>query len=181
MRIEAEGQIRYWLTGEFDRDYYRISELNQMAVEEVQKFNAEKTETGAGGAENANAERQYPAIVENVSVSATDTDTVIVRYLFDGWESFTQFNEEDLFYGTVAEAKLQGFSVDTGLVSVKDDSVHSAEEIKNLADRYIVITNVRADIYCPGKVTHVSGGAVLNEDGSVNTTETDGIVYILLK
>ncbi len=164
--IEEDGQIRYWLTGEFDKEYYDISELNQMAVEEVQNFNAEK---------------QYSVVVENVRAADGDEDSVIVQYLFDNWGAYTAFNEESLFYGTIADARLRGYKINAEFVDVKDSGIYTAEEVIDSNDRYIVITNVRADVYLPEKVTHVSVGVSLNEDGSVNTAEAEGLVSILLK
>ena len=40
---------------------------------------------------------------------------------------------------------------------------------------------MKANIYCPGKVTYISEGAVVNADGSVSSFEAEGPVYILLK
>lgn len=173
--VEENGQIRYWLVGEFDKDYYEISELNEMAVEEAQKFNAERETVTEG------AQKTYPVAVEKVEAVSTNERKVVVSYRFDGWESYSDFNEEDLFFGTVAQAIAAGYPVETALDSVKDDSRLTAEDVKAATERLVVITNVKADIYCPGKVTHISGNAVMNEDGSVGTSGADGLIYILMK
>lgn len=173
--VEEDGRIRYWLVGEFDKDYYEISELNEMAVGEAQQFNAER-KSATGSTENT-----YPVIVEKVETAQTNEGLVVVHYRFDGWQSYSDFNEEDLFYGTIGEAVAEGYNVEIQLNSVKEDSPLTGENVKNATDRYVIITNVKADVYCPGKVTHISEGAVLNADGSVDTTGTDGQVYILIK
>ncbi len=54
-------------------------------------------------------------------------------------------------------------------------------QLAQWTDRSLVVTDMKANIYCSGTVTHVSSGAVLNKDGSVDTSGVEGLVYILLK
>lgn len=45
----------------------------------------------------------------------------------------------------------------------------------------MIITDMKANIYCPRAVTHISNDAVENQDGSINPSMVEGPVYILLK
>lgn len=175
--VSEDGQITYWLTGEFDKDYYKVSELSRMAIEEAKTFNESRKEkiTGSDG------ESIAPVTVTNVEELSNGKGTVVVTYQFGNWESFTDFNENELFYGTVGEAALKGYSAKVTLKSVKDNSDFTEEQIKQATDKYIIITDLKANIYCPGKINYISEGAVVNEDGSIDTTAVDGLVYILLK
>lgn len=174
--VSEDGQITYWLVGEFDKDYYKVSELSQMAVEEAKAFN-ESWNGKITGSEGEIA----PVTVTNVEQLTDSKGTVVVTYQFGNWESYTDFNETELFYGTVGEAALKGYSAKVTLKSVKDDSSFTEEQIKQATDKYIIITDLKADIYCAGKIAYISEGAVVNEDGSIDTTGVEGLAYIMLK
>lgn len=174
--VGEDGQITYWLVGEFDKDYYVVSELSQMAIEEAKAFN-ESWNGKITGSEGEIA----PVTVANVEELANGKGTVVITYQFGNWEAYTDFNDTELFYGTVGEAALKGYSAKVTLKSVKDDTTFTEEQIKQATDKYIIITDLKANIYCPGKIAYISQGAVVNEDGSIDTTAVDGLVYIMLK
>ena len=54
-------------------------------------------------------------------------------------------------------------------------------QLAALGEKHILITDSKARLYCPGKVTHVSEGVQLLEDGSVDTTQASETVYIMMK
>lgn len=168
--VSEKGQISAWLVEDFAKEYYSLSELAAMAAKEAAEFNA-----AAGGAGAA------AVTVEKVETLPGNEKKVVVSYRFDGWESYTAFSEGTLFYGTVGEALQKGYDSGVVLKSVADGTLLAGEQLKQAADKYVIITDVKADIYCPAKVTHVSGGAALNEDGSVDTAGAEQTVYILLK
>ena len=99
--------------------------------------------------------------VEKVKQLPEDSGKIMVSYRFDGWKSYTDFNGVNFFYGTVGEAVAEGLGRAT--------------------DSYVIVTDVKANIYCPGKVTHISEGVSVNEDGSIDTSGAEGTVYILMK
>lgn len=164
--VGKKGQITLWQVGTFDRDDYILSELQTFAEEEAARFNL------SGG--------QGAVTVESVE-ALEDSPLVVVRYEFDGWESCTQFCGEIFFVGTVREAGLQGFSTGVALTGVKDGVPLPEGQMGQWPDRRLVITNMKTRIYCSGSVTHVSGGTVVNKDGSVDTSGVEGLAYILLK
>lgn len=168
--VSGQGQIDAWLVEDFAEDNYSLSELSDMAVKEAEEFN------GASGNGRKAAVR-----VEKVSLLSGDSPKVVVRYRFDSWKSYTGFSDESLFYGTVEEASRYGYTKGAVLTDVTDGSPLAGESWKKASGRTLIVTDARANIYCPGKVTHVSGGVRINEDGSVDTRAAEGIVYILMQ
>lgn len=166
--VSKKGQIEVHLIGEFSEPYYDLSGLTLLAMEEADEFNAEKK----------SEDDSVPVTVEGVEMSGETR--VKVSYRFDNWKSYTEFNDDELFYGTVSEAAEKGYISGVVLKSVKDGTLMNEEQLKQ-EDRMMIITNVPADIYCPGKVTHISDGAALNKDGSVAAAEAEKMVFILLK
>lgn len=167
--VSRKGQISACFVEDFTEDYYSLAELTEMAVTEAAEYNA------------ATQGKKAAVKLEKVELLPDDSSKIMVSYRFDGWESYTVFNQETLFYGTVGEAVAEGFGVDVILKSVADGSLYAGDQLGRATDRYVIITDVKADICCPGKVTHISEDATVNEDGSVDTSGTKGVVYILMK
>jgi hypothetical protein len=165
--ISDKGQVTFYLVDSFDRDYYDLQELSDMAAEEVADFNASAQTEG------------YSAQVEQAQ--SLGEDRVKLTYQFSDWETYTFFNEDSLFYGTVSEADEKGLLKGVVLESVKDGSELSEEQVREKDSKMLIVTDVSADIYCPAKVTYVSKGTSLNEDGSVVSPGEEQTVYILLK
>lgn len=175
--IDSDGKITLWLIGEFDNADYTLSELAAKAREEVAKFN---TARGAGTAE--------AVLIDKVEAVADGSNKVAVVYQFPGWRECTEFIGNDLFfgtnrlyYGTVQDALSNGYSADVSLRSVKGNALLSGTELEQSSGKTIIITDMEANIYCPGRVTHISDGAAVNEDGSINSFNAEGLMYILLK
>lgn len=164
--IGSEGEITVWQVGDFEKSYYDLAELNSMAAEEAAEYNAENGKEAAVTVEK---------------VEALDGGRVTVVYRFDGWESCTGFGEDNLFFGTVKEAAAKGFDMGMHMKSVKDDSLSDAGLLEQLSEEYLLITDMKANVYCSRKVTHISQTAAVNEDGSISPSGEDELLYILMK
>ncbi len=168
--IDKNGGVAYHLVEEFAEDYYELSELETMASEEAANFNKTKQN-----------EEKKPVNVEKVELLANDPKKVTVQYSFRDVGCFSEFTGSALFYSTVSEAMSRGYRIEATLNSVADDIALTEELLQSHGDSRIVITDIKTTIVCPFKVTHLSEGVSLREDGSVDTTGAEGIVYILLK
>ncbi len=166
--VSKEGEVTVWQVGLFDRTDYVVSELRTMAVEEAGRFNSARNQEAA-------------VAVEKVEALEDGNGKVVVAYRFDGWESCTEYLEEELFYGTVAEGLQRGMDSSVSMKSVKDGAPLSGEQLAQEADSYVIITDMKANVYCPGKVSYISDGLAVNQDGSIDTSGADGKVYILFK
>lgn len=169
--VSDKGAVTAYLVGDFDREYYNLSELTAMAMEEAAQYNTSHAVQGS-----------TPITVQKVENAETG-DKVIITYQFDKTDTFNDYCEGVLFYGTVTEAVAEGYGLESSpLTSVKDGSLVTDGWMKQeAAGRHILITDQKAEIYCPYKVTHISEGAVYNADGSVDATQTEGNVVILMK
>ncbi|MCM1065399.1 MAG: hypothetical protein NC420_13215 [Eubacterium sp.] len=173
LAIAKGGEVTEYLVGEFGaKEYYSVSELSSMAAEEAAHYN---TANQAG--------TETPVKLEKVEALEDGSGRVCIIYQYDSAESYTGFNEADLFYGTVEEAAEQGYSVDIELNSVgaKEEQTLTAAQLKEAVNRQLIIAPYGVYVYCPGKVEYISGNAALAEDGSVDTTAAESPVYILLK
>ncbi len=168
--ISAKGSVQSYLVEEFDKDYYSVSDLSSMVVQEAADYNTEHQT-----AETA------PVTVEKVETLANDSSKVIVAQQFDSAATYEDFLEGTLYFGLASNLP-EGSSIDGNLVSAKDGTAITADILqKELEKKHIVITDAKAVIYCPYPVAYVSGNAVCREDGGVDATQAEGLVTILLK
>ncbi|MCI9144006.1 MAG: hypothetical protein HFH87_15550 [Lachnospiraceae bacterium] len=163
--VGKNGEVTVWQIGEFEKAYYNAAELAAMAEQEAAAYNAEKGKEAA---------------VTIEKVEPLEGGRVTVVYRFDGWETCSDYMGETFFFGTVKDAETNGFDTGTGdvsMISVKDGSVRTTWD----AAEKVLITDMKADIYCPGRVEYISEGASVNADGSIRPSQEEGPVYILLK
>lgn len=168
--VEKDGKVISYLVNTFDKDFYSLDGLEKMVREEAEEFNAAHKDTG----EDAMTVRS----VQMLEAGAT----VQVVQEFDSTDSYAEYNEQDLFYGTRVEALAQGRTVDLGLVNAADGTPADTDKLnKALEKNHLIITNASAYIYCPYEVLYVSEGVVMGEDGYVDASQSDGVVTILMK
>lgn len=170
LAITAKGVVTSYLVDVLDKNYYDVAGLTEMALEEVTDYNTEhqKGET-------------VPVTMEKVE-TFEGSDKVVVTHRYDSADTYADFNESFLYYGTVSDAV--GYACDTldpNLVSVKDGTRITEEQLQNVQNRHVLITDARAVIYCPYGVDYMSNGAVYREDGTVDASNAEGIVMILMK
>lgn len=168
--IDKEGVITSYLVEEFNKEYYSVSELKDMATEDAAAYNAEHQN-----------DETIPLRVEKVELIGSG-DKVMVQHIYDEDETYAEYNNSLFFYGTVEDAVEEGFDLSALLTAVKDGATLASEELMKKPEKsYVLITDAKAVFYCPRKVTHVGDGVVYLEDGSVDTTKVNGVVVVLMK
>lgn len=167
--IDSDGRVTAYLVGEFDKSYYDLSELTAMAREEAAEFS------------NTSQDGTASVTVKSVEAAQDGSGRIVLAYQFDGTDSYKGFIGNELFYGTVEEALSKGYIQDVILQSVGSEESLSRGSLEEQKEKHLIITDAAAVIYCPEKVTHLSTGAVMKKDGSVDASQVLGTVYILLK
>lgn len=168
--VEKDGKVVSYLVNTFDKDFYSLDGLTQMVQKEAEEFNA-----AHGDAAEA------PMAVKTVQMLEEGATVQVVQEFVDT-ESYADYNEQELFYGTRVEALAEGISVDLGLVSAADGTPAEEQKLnKALEKNHMIITNASAYIYCPYPVLYLSEGVVMGEDGYVDASQSDGVVTILMK
>ncbi len=145
--IKKNGQIVYQLVDVFDKDYYDFNELVAMAQLEVETFEA-------GG-----------VTFDGWHQSLDGSNRVMLQFKFADWQTFADFNQEQLYYGTVGEALAKKLMTDATLTEY--------------SDKKVLVTDVKAKFICPGDVLHTSVGVKITENGKIDTVQTDGVCVIV--
>lgn len=168
--VEKDGKVTSYLVNTFDKEFYNLDGLTQMVEEEAEEFNAAHTEV-----------TENPLTVKTVQALEGGSMVQVVQEFADT-DSYAEYNEQELFYGTRVEALAEGISVDLGLVSAADGTPAEEQKLdKALEKNHLIITNASAYIYCPYPVLYISEGVVMGENGYVDASQSDGVVTILMK
>lgn len=169
--VSAKGEVTVWLVEDFDKDYYNLSELSSMVAQEAADFN--------GSYQTANGDNA----MEVVSVTETEDGSrkVVLVLQFGDIAAYSEYMGTDLFYGTVTDAHTAGRDLDITLTSVKDGTMIDRIGIYERGTSHILIAQDKVRIYGPSKPQYLSAGAVMNEDGSVEASNTEEYTYIIMK
>ena len=90
--VEKDGKVVSYLVNTFDKDFYSLDGLTQMVEEEAEEFNATHTEA-----------TENPMNVKTVQVLGDGVMVQVVQEFADT-DSYAEYNEQDLFYGTSGSA-----------------------------------------------------------------------------
>ena len=140
--IDKDGKVTNVLYEEFDKDYYSLDELTNMAEDEISDYNSEY-ETQRIMLSEAN-------LLEDESVVKLTMD-------FESTSDYSFYNQVDLFYGTVEEARNSGYELNLNLVDDKGEKIDPSIIDKN-PDRHIIITNDKTNIKTPYNIQYMSKG-----------------------
>lgn len=120
--IHKDGKIEHTIVEQFERNYYDEDELSQMAQEKVGNYN--------NGGDNIACE----------SVKAGD-GKIVVKMIYQSEADYTEFNNRELFCGTVKQASEKGYSLQN-LVSADGEAL-SAADLDALSENHIVIVQTK--------------------------------------
>lgn len=169
--VGKEGNISYYLTDEFDKEYYSLDELRSMAESEVSDYNSSNG---------------FDKLITVDKVEQSEEKKVVVAYSFPDKEIFSDFTGTFFEYDTVENARLTGYMKE-GMNLVGKDGIFttSQEAFLYLAKNHVVIADAGTVIYTPYKVQYYSEGATLRADGGIDSTaindENKKVIIILKK
>ena len=169
MTIDSEGKVSYVIYEDFSEDYYDVTELSDMAEKEIAEYNSEYIS-------------EKIALLETEVIENEDQSKVKLKMTFDSYSDFSNFNQESLFYGTVKEAREQGYKISTGLVDDKGEKLPDSY-LEDHEDHHIVITDDRSRIVTPYSIEYMSNGTTLNgkKEADISAVTTDTVQLLLSK
>ena len=164
LSISKDGVITSSLAEHFDKEYYSLSELEDMAADEISYYNSE-----------------YSSPKINLLQSEVSEDgNVLLSISYNSYIDYAHFNQLTFYYGTVADAADKGFSVAGDLVDSKGETI-SFDNVDDISDRHIIITGDKVTIAAPYNISYMTKGVVLKDkkEADLSGVSTD-IVQLLL-
>ncbi|MCH5253652.1 MAG: hypothetical protein J1F41_01920 [Lachnospiraceae bacterium] len=162
--IQKDGKIQQTIVDQFERNYYDADELEKMTQEKIERF----------------SDGEESIICESVE---ENDGTIIVKMTYQTDSDYMDFNNRELFYGTVSDASAQGYSL-PDLVS-KDGTSISESELSGLSENHVVIIQTAAgeelDVNVYDKILYTSGNITLSgkKDAIIEAGEESTLSYIV--
>ncbi|MBQ3798025.1 MAG: hypothetical protein II842_17405 [Butyrivibrio sp.] len=162
--VNKDGTIFNVICDGFEKDYYQLSELEDMAAKEITYYNSEYS---------------TPRITLEESVVSEDGE-VSLKISYSNYIDYSHFNQVTFFFGTVDEASSRGFSLPGDLVSPEGDKM-VLDEIENLNERHVIISGDKTKIEAPYNISYVSRGvSVMDKKEADFSAVTDDAAWLLL-
>jgi len=159
--VNDEGTITEVVVEAFDKDYYDASELESYAKKEVQDYNYKKVSTRI--------------TLESVEVEE-GTAKVSMSYKTD--DDYREFNEEELFVGTIKEAMEEGYAFDQNFLVYGKEETISVGKLTDHSTYGIVITKMATDVVLPNKIAYISDNVTTTGNKTATTNgEECYIIY----
>ena len=162
--IQKDGKIEQTIVEQFEQNYYNAEELAGMAKDKIDRY--------SDGKDNI------------VFESAEENDvTIIVKIVYQTGTDYTDFNNRELFCGTVAEASAQGYSLQD--IISKDGEKLKDTEFAAIEKNHIVIIQTgkgeELDVNVYDKILYTSGNITLSgkNDAIIAAGEEDTISCII--
>ncbi|MBR1477110.1 MAG: hypothetical protein IJ608_04005 [Lachnospiraceae bacterium] len=188
IEVAKDGKLTVYKFTEFSENYdgdtvsyYEPAELKSMIENELSEFNSENG---------------YHAVIDEVE--NVEGGQIRLKYEFEDYESYNLYNNLHnvealypeyyggyLYYGEyvgageISENSFGDLSMDDRdlIVDVEDSTDVT---IDKLVGRHIIVTDENIKIYAPYKVTYVTAGTFMDEDGSVNCMLIEGRKVIVM-
>ncbi len=165
--IDKDGHVSNVIYEEFNKDYYDVEELSDMASKEVSEYNTEYIS---------------PKIALDGVESVGDGTRVRVSMKYDSAADFSNFNDETLFYGTIEEAEAAGYKVSGELIDNNGVKIESSFA-QDHPERHIIITTDKSNIVAPFNIEYTTKGVTLigKKEAKLSDATSDSIQLLLSK
>lgn len=159
---KANGELQVATVETFDKNYYKLSELQDYVEKTVADHNKV-----AGGDKIS---------IDNVELR---DGKAIMILSYSGMDQYAAFNEVNAAYfnGGIGEHSLK---LPATLISSKNDSLASTEEVIQNPKYKVLIINEAYDILVDGKVVYYSDNAKLLENNKVQAA-AEGATIVVFK
>lgn len=164
--VDKKGTITSTITESFDKDFYDADELKEEIDSELADYN-----------------KTFAKDHISLKKFEVKNGTAVLQMTFAGSDDYSSYNEEELFVGTVSEARAEGYDLSGELLDpngAKTDfsSLEAGDEAKVL----ILETDDACQVLVPGEILAVSAGGNVTVTGKKQAAvESAGLSYIIYK
>ncbi len=162
--VDKEGVITNVIYDDFGEEYYELSELENMATEEISYYNSEYDSPK----------------VTLLDSEVTEDGIVKLSMEYNSYVDFSHFNQITFFYGTVAEARENGYTVNTDLYDEYGVKL-SAEDLEKSEDKHVIISSEKTKIVAPYNIAYTTRNVGIKDKKEADMSAVlDDVVVLLL-
>jgi len=155
--FDKNGVVTETIVEEFAQPYYDVEELKGDIASEISAYNSKSADAEA---------------IMLGDVELSEDKQIRVEMEFKTYADYKNFNEKELFWGTVADAYGAGYEF-TSMRDVNQEGVVlSAADVLEKGDMHMVILEEAQQIIVPGKICYISDGvSVIEQKRAINLNE----------
>ncbi len=163
--VQKDGTIRQTIVEPFEPEYYDIEELRAMMQEKIAQL-------GTGEAIVCDSMKE-------------ENGRIVVEITYQTDADYRNFNNRELFNGTVSEASAQGYTFQN-LVGA-DGAAVGADEVVSAGEDRIIIIQTKAgeslDVSVYGKILYASENIALSgqKNAAIAAGEGDAVSYVIFR
>lgn len=171
--IGKDGTIDSVIVEEFQEPYYTLESLAAMIQDDITVFQKEKPGT--------------EIVLKSCDVYGENQDFVKVEISYDSDDSYTEFNHEIFFAGSIQEAYEKGIDFDIRLTKPdkedadEEDYAIGKQELLKMSEHHIVIMEESMRVTCFDEILYVSEGVDVINDKTVDMKQTQGYGVVVFK
>jgi len=171
--IGKDGTIDSVIVETFQEPYYTLESLASMIQDDIDGFQKEKPGT--------------EIVLESCELYGENQDFVKVKISYDSDDSYTNFNHEIFFVGSIQEAYEQGFDFNVKLIKPdkedadEEDYTIGKKELLELSEHHIVIMEESMRVKCFDEILYISEGVEVINDKTVDMKQTQGYGVVVFK
>ena len=164
--VMKDGNIVQTIVDEFDRSLYSVDELSAMTKDKIDLY----------------SEEDGDIVCESVE---ENDNMVIVKISYKTGEDYTDFNDKELYFGTVSDASSSGYSVKDMVMN--NGTPLSDEQVEQIKDNHVLIVQTEAGeelgINVYDKIIYMSDNVTLSgkKDAVIGAGEEDRLSCIVFK
>ncbi|MDD6812569.1 MAG: hypothetical protein PUD93_12070 [Lachnospiraceae bacterium] len=164
--VQKDGSIKQVIVEQFERSYYNVDELSEMAQKKIDQFN--------NGADNI--------VCDSIK---TKDGKIIVEITYQTGTDYSDFNNRELFSGTVEEAEAKGYSLKHAVAV--DGSDINEEQLAGIAQNHVLIVQTKEgeelDVKVYDKILYTSGNVIPSgkKDVYIGAEGEDMLSYIIFQ
>lgn len=164
--INSKGEITHHIVETFDKSYYNEDELRSLINKQIEDYCKDKGDD---------------KLVRLKDLKVLDGKAT-AELTFKDYSNYAEFNDVDLFYGTIEEAMAADYTTDVTLKNVDSDETIDKYEFESLKDKKIIVIGEPILIKTPGKIAYITANIeVIDKDICKMASDSVGVGYIVLK
>lgn len=164
--INNKGEITHRIVESFDKSYYNEDELRSQINEQIESYCAGKDDD---------------KLIKLKELKVLD-GVATAELTFKDCNVYSEFNDVELYFGTIEEAMAADYTTDVTLKSATDDETIGKYEFEALKDNKIIVTDESLLIKTPGKIAYTTANIdVIDKDLAKMASDSVGVGYIVLK
>ncbi len=167
LKVEKNGTVISTIVEDFGKEYYSAEGLETMISEEINAFNGDNPEAVS---------------LKEVMIPQDSEGLIMVTMQFASAENYADFNDTELFYGTLIQAKEAGYTLPQKLLSASDLSkTIGQEEITAAEKKYVLIFAENTMVQLPKKAVYISEGINVIDQKTIDVEQAEGLHYVIME